>query len=312
MRTTPANNATGVAITTTITAIVSEPLDAASVTSTSVLLNNGAISVPATLSYTPGSTTITLTPSSPLSEKTLYTVTLKGGVGSDRILDAAGNACQRIMYGALRPGTLRPRAVVSATPANNAINVLTTATITVELTEPLAAASVTGTSVLLQNGHSPVPATLGYTPGSTTITLTPLSPLSEKTVYTVTLKGGVGADRILDAAGNALSADYVWSFTTIDQTAPSPLSEKTLYTVTLKGGLGSDRILDAAGNALSTVTLTPLSPLSEKTLYTVTLKGGVGADRILDAAGNALAADYVWSFTTIDQTAPTGCECNTG
>ena len=40
-------------------------------------------------------------------------------------------------------------------------------------------------------------------------------------------------------------------------------------------------------------------------MYTVTLKGGAGADRILDVAGNALAADYVWSFTTGDFTAPT-------
>ncbi len=108
------------------------------------------------------------------------------------------------MCGALRPGTLRPRAVVSATPANNATGVAITTMITAELTEPLDAASVTGTSVFLQNGIVPVPATLSYTPGSTTVTLTPLSPLSEKTVYTVTLKGGVGADRILDAAGNAL------------------------------------------------------------------------------------------------------------
>ena len=114
--------------------------------------------------------------------------------------------------------------VVSTTPAANAINILPTATITAIVSESLDAASVTGTSVFLLNGIVPVPATLSYTPGSTTVTLTPSSPLAEKTVYTVTLKGGVGADRILDVAGNALAADYVWSFTTADITAPAVVS----------------------------------------------------------------------------------------
>ncbi len=297
-----------------------------------MFLQSGVTVIPATLSYTPGSTTITLTPSSPLAEKTLYTVTLKGGVGSDRILDAAGNALSADYVWSFTTGDFTAPAVVSATPANNATGVAITTTITAEFTEPLSAASVTGTSVFLQNGIVPVPATLSYTPGSTTITLTPLSPLSEKTVYTVTLKGGVGADRILDAAGNALAADYVWSFTTIDQTAPTVVSTtpaasavNILPTATITAILSEP--LDAASitntsvflqNGIvpvpatlsytpgsTTITLTPSSPLSEKTLYTVTLKGGLGSDRILDAAGNALSADYVWSFTTGDFTAPT-------
>ncbi len=332
MSTTPANNTTGVAITTTITAIVSEPLDAASVTGTSVFLQSGVTVIPATLAYTPGSTTITLTPSSPLSEKTLYTVTLKGGVGADKIMDVAGNALAADYVWGFTTGDFTAPTVVSATPANNAINVLTTATITAIVSEPLDAASVTSTSVLLNNGVITVPATLGYTPGSTTVTLTPLSPLSEKTLYTVTLKGGVGADRILDAAGNALSADYVWSFTTIDQTAPTvvsttPANNTTGVAITTTITAIVSEPLDAASvtstsvllnngtisvpatlsytPGSTTITLTPSSPLSEKTLYTVTLKGGLGSDRILDASGNALSADYVWSFTTGDFTAPT-------
>ena len=330
--TSPASNATAVAVNTVITAEVSEALDAASVTNTSVLLQNGAITVPATLGYTPGSTTITLTPASPLSEKTLYTVTLKGGVGADRILDVAGNALAADYVWSFTTVDQTAPTVVSTSPANNATSINVNTVITAEVSEALNAASVTNTSVLLQNGAISVPATLGYTPGSTTITLTPASPLSEKTLYTVTLKGGVGADRILDVAGNALAADYVWSFTTGDFTAPTVVSTSpasnatsininTVITAEVSEALNASSVTNTSvllqNGAITvpatlgytpggtTITLTPASPLSEKTLYTVTLKGGVGADRILDVAGNALAADYVWSFTTVDQTAPT-------
>ena len=222
--TSPASNATSINVTTVITAEVSEALNAASVTNTSVLLQNGAITVPATLGYIPGSTTITLTPASPLSEKTLYTVTLKGGVGADSILDVAGNALAADYVWSFTTGDFTAPTVVSTSPASNATSININTVITAEVSEALNAASVTNTSVLLQNGAISVPATLGYTPGSTTITLTPSAPLAEKTLYTVTLKGGAGADRILDVAGNALAADYVWSFTTIDQTAPTVLS----------------------------------------------------------------------------------------
>ena len=330
--TSPASNATSININTVITAEVSEALNAASITNTSVLLQNGAISVPATLGYTPGSTTITLTPSAPLAEKTLYTVTLKGGVGADRILDVAGNALAADYVWSFTTIDQTAPTVLSTSPVNNATSINVTTVITAEVSEALNAASITNTSVLLQNGAITVPATLGYIPGSTTITLTPASPLSEKTVYTVTLKGGAGADRILDVAGNALAADYVWSFTTGDFTAPTVVSTSpasnatsininTVITAEVSEALNASSVTNTSvllqNGAITlpatlgytpgstTITLTPASPLAEKTLYTVTLKGGAGADRILDVAGNALAADYVWSFTTVDQTAPT-------
>ena len=222
--TTPANNASGIATTAVITAVFNEALTTSSVTSSSVFLRAGATSVPATLTYLAGSQNVILTPSSPLLANTSYTVTLKGGTGANRILDVAGNALAADYVWSFTTGDITAPAVISTSPLSNATNVTTTAVITAVFSEALSPSSLTATSVYLRAGATAVPATLSYTPGSTTITLTPLSPLAEKTVYTVTLKGGVGADRILDAAGNALSADYVWSFTTIDQTAPTVVS----------------------------------------------------------------------------------------
>ena len=331
--TTPAGNATGVSTTTSITAVFSEALSASSVTGTSVYLRAGAVSVPATLNYTAGSTNVILTPSSPLSSNAVYTVTFKGGTGADKILDVAGNALASDYVWSFTTGDFTPPTVVSTSPATNATGVAINASITAVFSEPLSASSLTASSVYLRAGATSVAATLSYTAGSTNVVLTPSSPLNPSTVYTVTLKGGTGAARILDIAGNALAADYVWSFTTVDQAPPTvlsttPASNATgVATTTTITALFSEALRASSVTAASVylragatsvpatlsytagstnVTLTPSSSLTANTVYTVTLKGGTGADKLLDVAGNALAADYIWSFTTAvaDLTAP--------
>lgn len=63
-----------------------------------------------------------------------------------------------------------------------------------------------------------------------TATFTPLADLDYDTAYTATITTGVK-----DLAGNAIEADYVWSFTTEPETptdGESPVTvEKTLVTV---------------------------------------------------------------------------------
>ena len=85
----PLSNATGIATNTTVTAVFSEPLAAASVTSANAFIRAGSTSIPASVSYTSGSTSVLLTPSSALTAETQYTVTLKGGTGGIR--DVANN-----------------------------------------------------------------------------------------------------------------------------------------------------------------------------------------------------------------------------
>ncbi len=166
--TVPANNATNIAIASAIIATLSEPLDAATVTGTNVLLQSGALTVPATLSYTAGSTTITLTPSSPLGYNITYTATLKGGATG--IKDVAGNALASDYawnFTTEAAPDLAAPTVVSTVPANNAINIAIASAITATVSEPLDAATVNGTSVLLQAGASSIAATVAYTAGST-------------------------------------------------------------------------------------------------------------------------------------------------
>ncbi|MBI5889414.1 MAG: Ig-like domain-containing protein [Nitrosomonadales bacterium] len=80
--TNPANNATGVAVNTAVSATFSENMNASTVTTATFSLNNG---VTGTVAYS--GTTATLTPSSALAYSTQYTATVTTGVR-----DAAGNA----------------------------------------------------------------------------------------------------------------------------------------------------------------------------------------------------------------------------
>ncbi|HEY5594057.1 MAG TPA: Ig-like domain-containing protein, partial [Nitrospiria bacterium] len=124
-----------------------------------------------------------------------------------------------------------------------------------------------------------------------------------------------------DAAGNALAADYVWSFTsgaTPDTTPPtvsstSPVSGETevtvistisavfsetmdastLTTATFTLGSGAGPVAGTVDYIGTTATFTPSALLTGDTTYTATITAGVK-----DAAGNALSADAVWSFTT--------------
>ncbi len=85
---TPADNSTGIAHNTTVTATFSEEVDSATIDTSSFSLSDaqGAI-IPAAVSLNMTTDTATLTPNQPLSKATRYTATL-----STAITDVAGNA----------------------------------------------------------------------------------------------------------------------------------------------------------------------------------------------------------------------------
>jgi len=105
-----------------------------------------------------------------------------------------------------------PPTVSSVAPASNATNITTNATISAFFSEPLDITSVTNTNAFIENGGSSIPVSISFAAGNTKILFSPSSSLSAQTEYTITLKGG--ASGIKDLSGNALAADYVWSFTT--------------------------------------------------------------------------------------------------
>ena len=89
---TPASGATGVALAATVTVGFNEAMNAASISTSSIELRNGATLVPAAVSFNAATNIATLTPSAALAVNTVYTVTVRGGATDPRVKDVALNA----------------------------------------------------------------------------------------------------------------------------------------------------------------------------------------------------------------------------
>ena len=217
-------------------------------------------------------------------------------------------------------GDVTPPSVTAVSPTNAASGVAITTTVTATFSEPLTAATLTGTSFTLAAPSGALVAGT-VTLSVNTATFAPSSSLAASTVYTATISKDVK-----DAAGNAMAASYVWTFTTAaaapppDTTAPTvtgntpangatnvavtvaptvtfsePMQTATLTTasVTLKTTVGSVAVAGSVSVVGNTATFTPSAVLANGTQYTATVTTAAK-----DLAGNALAANVSWTFTT--------------
>jgi hypothetical protein len=323
----PANNATGVAVSSTVKVTFSEPMDPLTINTTTITLKPTAtgVNVAATVTYDAPTNTATLTPTAALSGNTNYTVTVTTGAK-----DAAGNALAAIFTSAFTTVDSTPPTVVGVVPTNGAINIATNSTVQITFSEAMDQTTLTTTNVTLKNTATTtvVPVTLSYDVGTNRLTLTPTGPLSNATNYTVTVTTAVK-----DLAGNALAAQFTSSFLTAavtDTTPPTIVSRtppngttnvatNTTVTVTFSEAMDAATINTttitlkptASGTNVTatvtcntpapctTATLTPSAPLLNNTSYTVTVTTGVK-----DVAGNALAAQSTSTFTTVADTTP--------
>ncbi len=86
----PVNGSTGVATNTTVTAVFNLVMNASTINSSTIELRDAQnILVPSTIAYNASSRTMTLTPSSALSNTTTYSLKIKGGASG--VKDGAGN-----------------------------------------------------------------------------------------------------------------------------------------------------------------------------------------------------------------------------
>ncbi|MBW4055606.1 MAG: DUF3494 domain-containing protein [Proteobacteria bacterium] len=223
------------------------------------------------------------------------------------------------------PDTVAPTVSFTA-PANGQTAVPYDRKVSVAFSEAMDVSTITTTTFTVTGpGLTPVPGTVSGT--GSTATFTPTATFSNNTLYTATIT--IGAK---DLAGNALAANYVWSFTTgaaADTTPPTvsftaPINNQTAvptnrilhaafseamdpltitatnFTVT---GPGATPVSGTVAPFGTSATFTPTSALANNTLYTATIKTGVK-----DLAGNAMASNYVFTFTTgavADTTPPT-------
>lgn len=118
-----------------------------------------------------------------------------------------------------------PPTVVLTSPASGAIGVNPTTTVTATFSEAIDPTTINGNTFQLfgpgsgSETNTVVPATVSYTAATQTATLTPTSVLAASTSYSAELVGG--STGVKDLSGNALAANFTWSFTTA-AAAPPP------------------------------------------------------------------------------------------
>jgi hypothetical protein len=307
----PANNATAVITSSKYSVTFNEPMNPATITSATIMLKQGTVAVAGTVTY--AGTTATFVPSAALVANTLYTGTVTTGVK-----DVAGNSLAANFSSGFTTASandLTAPTVLSVAPLNNAVSVPTNSKITVTFSEAMNTGTINTTTFVLKQGTASVAGAVTYT--GNTATFTPANALSANTAYSANITTGAK-----DAAGNALAANFSWTFTTAslaDVTAPKVLSSApaanatsvavnskatvtfseamnpaTITSATFTVKQGSTAVNGTVTYTGTTATFTPSSSLAGNTVYTGTITTGVK-----DVAGNALAASYSWSFTTI-------------
>ena len=310
--TTPANNATGVAVNASPTATFSRAMNATSITSaTATVRPAGGNPVAATVTYDAANNRVTIDPTANLSPGVVYTGQISTGA-----ISADGVAMTSAATWTFT--TQPPPTVTATTPAAAETGVAVTVSPTATFSRAMNAATLTTTTATVrpQAGGNAVAAAVSYDAANNRVTINPTANLSLGTAYTATISTGATS-----ADGLALASAFTWTFTTITAptvTATTPASNATgvgpndaitatfsramnpssltTTSVSVRRQIGGANLAatvsyDAANNR---VTLDPTAAFLANTGYTVQITTGATS-----ADGIALASTVSWNFTTI-------------
>ncbi|MFO0744230.1 MAG: Ig-like domain-containing protein [Myxococcota bacterium] len=313
------SGATGVARDAPLTITFSEAMDPATLSVSSITLTHGTTAVPGSVSYS--GVTAMFDPDATLDGSTSYTARVTVAA-----TDLAGNPlAQDYVWSfttGVAPDVTAPE-VSSTTPADGASRVAFNAPISATFSEPMNATTLTTTTFTLRQDGALVPGSVFYV--GLTAVFTPTDPLESDLPFTATV-----SRTVTDLAGNAMAADYSWSFTTgtapdleaplVSSTVPvagaigvaldttlsatfsEPMSPATLSTASFELFRGATAIAGSVTYVGVTASFDPTALLDAQTSYTARITTAA-----TDLAGNHLAQDYTWSFTTgvaPDVTAP--------
>jgi Ice-binding-like/Bacterial Ig-like domain len=307
----PLNNATGVPLNKTVTATFNMPMNPLTINATTFTLKQGTTTVPGIVTYS--GTTASFKPTLPLTLNTVYTATITTGAKN-----TIGTALASNYVWSFTTGSLTAPTVISTDPANNATGVLLNKTISATFSEVMNPLTINATTFTLMQGTTVVTGTVTYS--GTTASFKPTVNLLPGTVYTATITTGAQ-----NLAGTGLANNYVWTFTTGTAVAPLVISTDPVNNAT---GVALNKIVTATFNMAmdpltinattftimqgttpvlgvitysgSTASFTPALPFTSNLVYTATITTGAK-----NLAGTALANNYVWTFTTGSNLAPT-------
>ncbi len=218
----PANASIGVVISKVISVNFSKAMNPATINTTTFLLSQGTTPVAGTVTYS--GVTASFSPNAILIPNTVYTATITTGAK-----DLAGNALVSNYVFNFTTGQstadVTPPNVISTDPANTATGVSLSKVIAATFSKAMNPSTINSSTFLLSQGMTPVAGTVTYS--GTTASFTPNANLLPNTIYTATITTGAK-----DVAGNALVANYTWTFTTAGTGTtfiPPPLGSVALF-----------------------------------------------------------------------------------
>ena len=307
----PLNNATGVPVNKIISATFSIAMDPLTINATTFTIKQGTTAVAGIVTYS--GTTAYFTPTLPLAINTIYTATITTGAKNTAGTPLASNYVWTFTTGALSAPT-----VISTDPVNNATGVVLNKVISATFSEAMNPLTINATTFTLMQGAIIVPGTVTYS--GTTAYFTPNTALLPGTVYTATITTGAR-----NMAGTALANSYMWTFTTGTAIAPIVISTDpvnnatgvalnktvtatfnmvmdplTINATTFTVKQGATTVAGTVTYSGSTASFNSTLPFTANTVYTATITTGAK-----NLAGTPLANNYVWTFTTGTNLAPT-------
>lgn len=301
----PSNTATNIPLNQVITVTFNEVMNPSTINSSTFIVRNG-LALAGTIS-TSGAIA-TFTPAQNLIPNTTYSVQITTGTKDPR-----GNALQEDYLFSFSTGAVLRPLVLATSPTSNETGVVLNKVVNATFNMPMDPTTINTTSFTLKQGTTSITGVVTYS--NNTAFFTPNENLTGNTVYTATLT--IEAQNI---AGVALLSNYVWRFTTGAIVAPrviltDPFSGETgvsvtkvvtatfdmamdpltLTTSTFTLKQGTTSILGSVNYSGNAATFTPNNPLLANAVFTATLTTGVK-----NGVGIPIAANYVWTFTTIN------------
>jgi Ice-binding-like/Bacterial Ig-like domain len=333
----PANGAINVPLNQRITATFNQAMNPATVTAPgtfTVAVAGGGAAVAGTVTYVAGANTAIFTPTANLAASTLYTATITTAAQSAGGIPLAVAHIWSFSTGVTTNSTAPT--VIATVPIADAMGVPTNTNVTATFSKAMDPSTITATGTftlaVFGAGGAAVPGTVQY--AGTIATFTPTSALTAATEYTATITTAA-----TDLTGNAMAANFVWSFTTgagpssipptitltnpadmdigaplntaVNATFSEAMNPTTVvapgtFTVAVSGVGGAQVTGTVTYDMNSDVaTFTPLANLAASTNYTATISNAA-----TDVAGNPLvagAAPNPWTFmtgTALGQLAP--------
>jgi hypothetical protein len=315
----PPEGATGVPVSTAVSAMFSGPVDPTTILQTTftVMPDGGSPLTGTTLTYdaTSYTATLSLAAGTTLTPATTYTARL-----DPTIRDAIGNPLGApITWSFTTAAAPATPSITNQNPAPGAAAAPSHGAVTVTFSDDMDRNSITdGTFTVVDPSGTLVSGRVDYDPATRTAILSPQAALADGTTYTARL------DSAIRTTAGASLAPTTWTFTTAGGAVPPPtglptvtgttptngatgVATSTTVTATFSADMDDKSItqgtftltpsVGAPGSITydaqtRIVTLTP-PPLAPGTTYTARLDSA-----IRDKAGNTLVSDVVWAFTT--------------